>query len=45
MIRRVVLLILVLSAFCDALERQPNADYHARRERLAKEMKGGVLVL
>jgi Xaa-Pro aminopeptidase len=45
MIRRVVLLILVLSAFCDALERQPNADYHARRERLAKEMTGGVLVL
>ena len=45
MIRRLVTLLLLLSAGCLALERQPNADYHARRERLAKEMKGGVLVL
>lgn len=45
MIRRLVTLLLLLSAGSLALERQPNADYHARRERLAKEMKGGVLVL
>jgi Xaa-Pro aminopeptidase len=45
MIRRLATLLLLLSAGSLALERQPNADYHARRERLAKEMKGGVLVL
>lgn len=45
MIRRLVTLLLLLSAGCLALERQSNTDYHARRERLAKEMKGGVLVL
>jgi Xaa-Pro aminopeptidase len=45
MIRRLVTLLLLLSAGSLALERQPNADYHARREGLAKEMKGGVLVL
>ena len=27
-----------------ALDRQPNADYHARREALAKKV-GGVVVL
>jgi Xaa-Pro aminopeptidase len=45
MIRRLVTLLLLLSAGSLALERQPSTDYHARRERLAKEMKGGVLVL
>jgi len=30
---------------CWALERQPNADYHARREALAKETNGNVVVL
>jgi Xaa-Pro aminopeptidase len=45
MIRRLLVVLLLLSAGCLALERQPNADYRARRERLAKEMKGGVLVL
>jgi Xaa-Pro aminopeptidase len=45
MMRRILAFFLLLSAASFALERQPNADYHARRERLAKEMKGGVLVL
>ncbi len=45
MVRRLLATLLVLSAACCALERQPNADYRARRERLAQEMKGGVLVL
>src|SRR5438046_10183560 len=30
---------------CWALERQPNADYHARREALAKKTNGNVVVL
>ncbi len=28
-----------------ALERQPNSDYHARRERLAAKLGSGVLIL
>jgi Xaa-Pro aminopeptidase len=39
----VVLLALPLSAL--AFERQPNADYRARRERLASKLKGGYAVL
>lgn len=35
---------LFLSAFGIALDRQPGADYHARREALAKKA-GGVIVL
>jgi len=42
---RILAFLLFLSAASFALERQTNADYRARRERLAKEMKGGVLVL
>jgi Xaa-Pro aminopeptidase len=45
MVRRLLTSLLLLSACTFALERQPNAEYRARRERLAKEMKGGVLVL
>ena len=45
MIRRIVVVLLLLAACGYAAERQPNADYRARRQRLAKEMKGGVLVL
>src|SRR2546429_54886 len=30
---------------CWALEHQPNADYHARREALAKKTNGNVVVL
>jgi Xaa-Pro aminopeptidase len=36
------LTLLVVSAF--ALERQPNADYHARREALAKRVSGVVVL-
>jgi Xaa-Pro aminopeptidase len=41
-------LILLLSGICaSALDRQPNSDYHARREALAKAMSadGGALLL
>ena len=45
--RKLVLSLVVLvvaSALGSALDRQPNADYHARREALAKKA-GGVVVL
>lgn len=45
MIRRFLSVVLLLAACASAMERQPNADYRARRERLATAMKGGVLVL
>ena len=45
MFRRLLVALLLLTSFTVAYERQANADYRARRERLAKEMKGGVLVL
>jgi Xaa-Pro aminopeptidase len=38
------LILIVASSLGDALDRQPNADYHARREALAKKA-GGVVVL
>jgi Xaa-Pro aminopeptidase len=38
------LMIAVSAVPGSALERQPNADYHARREALAKKA-GGVVVL
>jgi Xaa-Pro aminopeptidase len=38
------LVMMVLALPSNALERQPNADYHARREALAKKA-GGVVVL
>jgi Xaa-Pro aminopeptidase len=34
----------VLSALSAALERQPNSDYHARREALAKKVNGVVVL-
>src|SRR5216684_3003951 len=44
--RLVHLVILVALSFpLLAFERQPNADYHARRERLAAKLGKGVLVL
>ncbi len=39
----VVPLLLCSSAF--ALDRQPNADYHARRVALAQKLNGGVAVI
>ena len=38
------LIVAILSARTKALDRQPNADYHARREALAKKV-AGVIVL
>jgi len=34
-----------LGICANATERQSNADYHARRVALAKQMEGGTLVL
>src|SRR5690242_15675289 len=36
---------LVAGIYANATERQSNADYHARRVALAKQMEGGTLVL
>src|SRR5215470_3674065 len=45
--RRLVLplLILATAVAAMALERQSNADYHARRTALAAKMEGGALIL
>ena len=45
MINRLVIFFIVLSQIGGALERQPNADYRARREALAKKTEGAVIVL
>ena len=42
---RSFLAILFLAASCWALDRQPNADYHMRRETLAAKTKGGAVLL
>jgi Xaa-Pro aminopeptidase len=39
------LLLLLLSQCALALDRQPNADYYARRQALAAKTNGGVVVL
>ena len=39
------LLVLVASAGAQAMDRQSNADYRARRMALAQKMEGGALVL
>jgi Xaa-Pro aminopeptidase len=39
-----VFFLLLANSFIVALDRQPNSDYHARREALAKKV-GGVVVL
>jgi Xaa-Pro aminopeptidase len=38
------LFLLAAAASCFAIERQPNADYHARREALAKKAAGVVVL-
>jgi hypothetical protein len=41
-----VVLVFCLNAIvAPALERQPNAIYHARREALAKKLNGGIAIL
>ena len=38
-------LILIFCVFAQALERQANSDYHARREKLAAKLDGGVALV
>jgi Xaa-Pro aminopeptidase len=45
LLSRVLILFVLLSSWCWGLERQPNADYRARREALAKKTEGAVIVL
>jgi Xaa-Pro aminopeptidase len=45
-LRLLTLLVLALTTlFSFALDRQPNADYHARRVALAQKLDGGVAVI
>jgi Xaa-Pro aminopeptidase len=37
--------ILVLCGLASALERQPSSDYHARREKLAAKLDGGIALV
>jgi Xaa-Pro aminopeptidase len=41
----VVLAALFLSTLSSALDRQPSSDYHARREKLAAKLNGGVALV
>jgi Xaa-Pro aminopeptidase len=45
MIRRLVFFLLLAGLCLNAIERQNNADYRARRVALAKAMQGGALIL
>jgi Xaa-Pro aminopeptidase len=45
-VRKLTLAILIgIASLAAAMDRQPNADYHARREALAKKTNGGAVVL
>src|ERR1700748_3199392 len=37
--------LLFASCWTWSLDRQPNADYHARREALSKKTDGGIVLL
>ena len=41
----ICVLAVAAASACAALDRQPNADYRARREALSKKLNGGVAVL
>ena len=43
--RKLLLLLLLLSSFAFTLDKQPSQDYRARRERLAKTIKGDAVLL
>lgn len=46
--KKILASLLVLSAACvcaNALDRQPTSDYHARREKLAAKLNGGIALM
>lgn len=43
--RRTVLVVFLLAQFVHGLDRQPNADYRARRQALAVRANGGAVLL
>jgi Xaa-Pro aminopeptidase len=43
--RRLTILLLILCTAAAALERQSNADYRSRREKLAAQLNGGVALI
>jgi len=44
-LRRLLVPILFVATSCWALDRQPSADYHMRRESLAAKTNGGAVLL
>jgi len=44
-VRKLLIAVLLLCVSAGALERQANADYRARRQRLAEATKGGLVLL
>jgi Xaa-Pro aminopeptidase len=44
-VRKLLPVLILLSLSAAALDRQPNADYRARRVALAEKTKGGVVVM
>jgi Xaa-Pro aminopeptidase len=45
LVRRIVAVSLLLAGVALAIERQPNADYRARRQALAAKTDGGVVLI
>ena len=43
--RKLVLIFCLLISLATALDRQSNADYHARRQALASKIKNGIVLL
>jgi Xaa-Pro aminopeptidase len=43
--KKLLFFVLVFVQFAWCMERQPNADYHVRREKLAAKTKGGAVLL
>ena len=43
--KKLLLFVLVFTQFVWCMERQPNADYRARREKLAAKTNGGAVLL
>ncbi|HYX53226.1 MAG TPA: Xaa-Pro peptidase family protein [Candidatus Limnocylindrales bacterium] len=44
-LRKITFLIVISALLAGAMERQPNADYRARRVTLAKNLEGGAFIL
>ncbi len=43
--RKLLICLVLATQFCWAVDRQPNADYHARRVALSQKVTNGIVVL